>query len=97
MDTPTTVPDTVIEEQREGYVRYRRLSNGERWEVRGICDKRGYCLIGAVIDGEVIETIERARELAEAYTGQDVPVYVGFEEAGCCPLVSTILTPATIP
>jgi hypothetical protein len=82
--TPTVDPDIGIEEQREGYILYRRFSTGDRWEVQGVCDKRGNCLVGAVIEGETITTIERARELAEAYTGPDVPVTEGFK--GCCPL-----------
>ena len=85
----TCDPDTLIEEIREGYVRYRRLSDGMRWEVRGVCDKRAWCLVGAVIDGETVETIERARELAAAYDGPDVPVGPGFK--GCCPLEVTVL------
>ena len=44
----TVDPYVMIEEQRNGYVRYR-LSMGND-EVHGICDKRGDCTIGAVID-----------------------------------------------
>jgi len=44
----TCDPMCVIEEQREGYVRYRSLENGRRWEVIGICDQRGDCWKGAV-------------------------------------------------
>jgi hypothetical protein len=87
--TNTTDPDVVMEYKRGDYVRYRRDSTGERWVVRGHCDKRGDCLVGAIIDGETIETIERARELAEAYTGPDVPVTPGLK--GCCPLVGEYL------
>lgn len=47
---PTADPGIWIEEQREGYVRYRN-DDGRRWEVHGVCDKRGDCLIGAVIEG----------------------------------------------
>jgi hypothetical protein len=50
-DTPTSDPNVVIEEQWDGYVRYRRLTDGRRWEVHGFCDMRGDCLIGAVIEG----------------------------------------------
>ena len=50
MVIPTADPGIVIEEQREGYVRYRR-DDGYRWEVHGICDQRGDCLIGAKIEG----------------------------------------------
>lgn len=76
------------------YVNHR----GERWEVHGTCDKRGNCLIGAVLDGEEIKTIERARELALAYEGLDWPVYYDF--SGCCDFKYVILDPidpSTIP
>jgi len=43
---PTADPDVFIEEQREGYIRYRR-TDGAVWEVRGICDGRGDCYAGA--------------------------------------------------
>lgn len=65
-------------------MRYRRLTDGRRWEVHGKCDKRGNCLVGAVIDGEQVTTIEHARELAAGYTGPDSPVTPEFK--GCCPL-----------
>lgn len=80
--TPTCDPAVFIEEQRPGYVRYQR-TDGRRWEVWGTCDKRGDCLVGASINGEEVTTIERARELAAAYTGLDCPVTPEFE--GCCP------------
>jgi hypothetical protein len=81
---PTAEAGVLIEEESEGCVRYVREATGERWEVHGVCDRRGECLVGAVVDGEVVETIERARELARTYAGPDVPVTRGFK--GCCPL-----------
>lgn len=82
MDLIPTCDSTVwIEEQRVGYVRYRSIT-GRRWEVHGVCDKRANCLVGAVIDGEHITTIERAKELALLYTGLDSPVTPEF--TGCC-------------
>ena len=48
---PTADPSVWIEEHYEGYTRYRN-SEGRRWEVHGYCDRRGDCLIGAVIEGE---------------------------------------------
>lgn len=80
---PTSDPAVFMEEQREGYVRYRS-TDGRRWEIEGSCDHRGTCLIGAVIDGELVTTPERARALAVAYDGPDVPVTPDF--TGCCPL-----------
>jgi hypothetical protein len=81
---PTAEPGVLIEERAPGYVRYIREVTGERWEVHGVCDHRGDCLLGAVIDGELVTTKRRAKELAESYAGPDVPVTEGFE--GCCPL-----------
>ena len=86
----TSDPFVMIEAQEPGYVRYRR-ADGRRWEVFGTCDKRGDCLVGAVIDGETVETIERARELALAYNGPDCPVTPEF--SGCCPFIYVELEP----
>jgi hypothetical protein len=46
--SPTCDPFVLIEEQREGYVRYVRTTDGRRWEVHGVCDRRGDCWEGAV-------------------------------------------------
>ena len=86
-DIPTADPYVVIEEQREGYVRYRNL-DGRRWEVHGTCDKRGNCLIGAVIDGEEVRDLDHLTEIAAKKPGRidselDVPVTPEF--SGCCP------------
>lgn len=48
MNTPTCDKDVIIEEQHEGYWRYRNITSGRRWEVYGVCDQRGYCWQGAV-------------------------------------------------
>ena len=96
--TPTADPTVRIEEQLPGYVRYQS-NDGRRWEVRGVCDRRGNCLIGANIqtpNGLVeIESLEHLYRL-EAEFGErridselDVPVGPGFE--GCCPLEITVL------
>lgn len=81
---PTAEPGVWIEAQAPGYIRYR-ADDGRRWEVRGVCDHRGWCIVGAIIDGVLVESRERAHELARAYAGPDVPVTPGF--SGCCPLV----------
>lgn len=88
MDEPTVDPSIRITHRGEGLIRYQHV-DGRRWEVRGVCDHRGDCLVGAVIDGEFVETQERAHELALAYDGPDVPVGPGF--SGCCPLEVTEL------
>lgn len=76
---PTVDPSVMIEEVRVGYVRY--VSPSQRWEVHGTCNNCGDCLVGAVIDGEEVSTIERAAELAAAYAGPDCPVTPLFH--GC--------------
>lgn len=70
--TPTVDPSVVIEEEHPGYVRYRR-DDGVRWEVRGVCDYRGDCLVGSV------DPLLGPREQR-----LDVPVTPEFN--GCCPL-----------
>jgi hypothetical protein len=90
MTIPTSDPGVVIEEQRPGYVRYRRLADGRRWEIEGACDRRGWCLVGAVIDGMQIRDLDHlAQMVAEKGVDRidselDVPVTPEF--TGCCPL-----------
>ncbi len=53
MTIPTIDPDVMIEEQRPGYVRYRNVVEGRRWEVFGTCQwvdplRWGPCGEGAV-------------------------------------------------
>jgi len=89
---PTADPDVWIEECRDGHVRYRRR-DGRRWEVWGKCDRRGDCLIGAVIqtpDGPVIVRDHAHIEELKILLGRgridselDVPVTPEFD--GCCP------------
>lgn len=43
---PTCDPHVFIEEQRDGYVRYRN-KDGRRWEVLGKCIDLGFCYQGA--------------------------------------------------
>lgn len=88
-DVPTSDPSVVIEEQSEGYVRYRN-SSGRRWEVHGVCDRRGDCLVGAVIDGFGLIKSKADLERAQKKLGRDridseldVPVTPEFRD--CCP------------
>lgn len=89
-------PDVVVEHREppdghghHGMVRYRRLSDGRRWEVHGHCDYRGNCLIGADIDGEIVrdhahlEEIRRRKDVDRLISEMDVPVTPEF--GGCCP------------
>lgn len=86
---PTADPTVFIEEQRDGYVRYR-ATDGRRWEITGHCDRRGDCLIGAVIEGVQIRDHEHLEQYAKELgrhridSELDVPVTPEFE--GCCPL-----------
>lgn len=89
---PTADPDILIEEQRVGYVRYRR-SDGARWEVFGVCDYRGDCAIGAVIDtpdGPVeIRDHAHLRQLAKhlnrgRHIQSELDVPIGPNPVNCC-------------
>ena len=85
--SPTADPCVWIEEQRDGYVRYRN-ADGRRWEVHGTCDRRGDCLIGAVIEGETIRDHEHLEEMKRRFGREridselDVPVTPEF--VTCC-------------
>lgn len=86
-DIPTVDPNVVIEAQSIGYVRYRSLSTGHRWEVHGTCDHRGDCMIGAVVDGVLIRDRAHLDELAAAGfdslpSQMDVPISPEFDT--CC-------------
>lgn len=81
METPTLDPFVVIEEQRVGYTRYRR-ADGLRWEIVGVCDHRRDCMVGAVVDDVLVESVEQARALPTPEL--DCPVGPGFRD--CCPL-----------
>lgn len=78
----TMDPDVLIEKESPGYVLYHNIRSGKRWEVHGICDGRRDCMVGAVVDGVLIETVEQARALPTPKL--DCPVAPGF--TGCCPL-----------
>ena len=86
--TPTADPHVFIEEQREGYVRYHRTSVGRRWEVHGTCDRRGDCLIGSVVEGEMIRSHAHLNEIKRRLgreridSERDVPVTPEFDT--CC-------------
>jgi hypothetical protein len=86
MDEPTVDSDIVIERREPELIRYRR-SDGSRWEVLGICDHNRACMVGAVVDGHVIRTVEEAQALPAPKL--DCPVTPGF--TGCCPLEIRVL------
>lgn len=79
----TADPSVVIEDEGAGWVRYR-ASDGRRWEVWGVCDRRGDCLVGSVIDGEQVRDLAHLAELGDRPDSElDVPVAPGL--SGCCP------------
>lgn len=96
--TPTADSTVRIEHVEPGYVRYQ-ANDGRRWEVRGVCERKGFCLVGAVIQTpnglEQIESLEHLDALKAALGAEridsemDVPVGPGFE--GCCLLEITTL------
>lgn len=87
---PTSDPNVYIEEKRESYWRYIDVRSGVRWEIEGVCDRRGDCMIGAVVDGIEIKSHGHLAALCSIYgkdridSDLDVPVVPGFK--GCCPL-----------
>ncbi len=80
-------PAVWIEAQHHGYIRYWNSVSGQRTEVRGVCDRRLDCMVGAVVDGVLVETVEQAKKLPKPVL--DCPVGPGFR--GCCPLTVTVL------
>jgi hypothetical protein len=79
----TVDPHILIEYQRPGFVVYRR-DDGKRWSVSGVCDHRRYCMVGAVVNGQLIETVEQARALPTPEL--DCPVGPGYKPEVCCDL-----------
>jgi hypothetical protein len=67
MNIKTCDPNVFIEEQKEGYIRYYRTTDGKRWEVHGICTNIGKCYEGAVNDKPTL----------------DCPVAPGFKNDCC--------------
>lgn len=85
-------PETFIEYQEGNVTIYYRPSDGLRWKVTGSCDFRGHCMVGAVIDGTVIESVEHLNTLAQGKRIEselDVPIGPKFE--GCCPFEIEVL------
>lgn len=87
---PTQDPHVFIEEHDPtwGYVRYQQLDEqgniARRWEVFGHCVGLAHCIVGSVIDGEEITTLERAKEIWYGHEFiLDCPITPEFE--GCCP------------
>jgi hypothetical protein len=83
---PTVDANIWIEEQEAGFVRYRSAT-GRRWEVHGICDRRGDCLIGSTLpDGTVIADHNHLRALVASgrlpEAEMDTPVFPEFDT--CC-------------
>ena len=82
----TADPNVFIEEQRKGYVRYRNTETGRRWEVHGECVGLARCIVGAVVDGEEVKTLKRAKKLwAEGKERFPLDSPVTPEFHGCCP------------
>ena len=92
MSSITADPGVVIEAQGEDWARYR-ATDGRRWEVHGRCDRRGDCLIGAVIDtpkGPVeirdhAHLDELRRQLGRWRLDAELDVPVTPEFKWCCP------------
>lgn len=70
---------------RTGYVRYRRVSTGQRWIVRGTCNQCGLCVVGASNVGDYDWTgpagTPGAVKDVRFPVRPDEPVTPGFNEA----------------
>jgi hypothetical protein len=98
---PTADPEVVIEAQGDDWIIYRR-SDGVRWRVSGRCDKRGDCVLGAVVTspaGEpvLIKSKRQLNRLAKEWNRPgridgplDIPTGPGYG-GECCPLKVDIL------
>lgn len=93
----TVDPYVYIEHAVPGYTRYQQVDEAgkvvRRWEVAGTCDRRGDCLVGAVVeapDGTPVQLASTAHiaQLANRWgraridTELDVPVTPEFDT--CC-------------
>lgn len=88
----TQDPQIFIEARGEDWIRYRRTTDGRRWEVHGRCRKLGYCVVGAVIDGREVRTLKEAKAIMRThYFPLDDPVTPEF--TGCCPFRYVELEP----
>lgn len=86
-EVATCDPDVFIVDQSVASVRYRR-TNGVEWTVDGLCDQRGWCVVGAVVHGHQIRDLKDYRALFDLLGDRlgfrlDCPVTVDFK--GCCP------------
>ncbi len=84
-------PEVVIESREGESIVYLNITNGKKWKVTGVCDRRGHCMVGAVIDGILVESVEHLNQLCEDKGKErldselDVPVGINFRN--CCPFV----------
>lgn len=85
----TVDPYIFIEQEAPGFVVYRQLDDRglvvRRWSVTGVCDRRGYCMLGAIVDGKelTVQDILDGRTGERLQTHMDVPVTPEFKD--CCP------------
>jgi hypothetical protein len=82
----TCDPGVVIVNQGPGMVRYR-AADGKEWTVHGICDQRGWCVVGAIVHGWQVRDIADYRGLFDLLGDRlgfrlDCPVAPSAK--GCC-------------
>jgi hypothetical protein len=86
LSVETQDPYVVIEDQHPGYVLYRNIETGRRWEVYGECVGVAECIVGAVVDDNQVETLDEAKKIWENRKDLfpvDNPITPEFQ--GCCP------------
>jgi hypothetical protein len=91
----TLDPNIQAEELRPGYARYRN-KDGRRWEVHGICQHLGYCLVGAILpDGTEIRDVDHLNELRawEILNPDKLDCPITPEFDGCCSFTYVELDP----
>lgn len=100
---PTVDPEVFIESCDGDSITYQR-SDGLRWRVTGQCDKRGFCMLGAVVTGPddkevIIKSVEQLNKLAKKWNRighiqsdepLDVPTNINYD-GSCCPFTVEVL------
>lgn len=91
----TSDPEVIIEKREGESITYRR-SDGVRWRVTGKCDRRGLCMIGAVLGDTQVESVEQLAHMCKVLGKErldsdlDVPLGPGYD-SNCCPMIVEVL------
>jgi hypothetical protein len=103
MKDKTADSEVFVIECDKNSLTYER-SDGHVWKVTGKCDKRGLCMLGAVVlspygEEVLIEHVEQLNRLAREWNREghiqtdedlDVPISYNYNQS-CCPFEIEIL------